>query len=218
MGAPFTVGFFARIAPEKGLHALCEAYRRLRERGELAGSRIEAAGVSARLSTSRICEAIESQMKDWGLADEFHYRGVLDRQQEIEFLQSVDVLSVPATYDEPKGAFSVGRDGLWSASCTASRRGAFTEVVERTREGFSLSPMTRTVSRMASLSWRLILRWLRISDERASKESDDTTAQLEWPIVPSKSTTACSKRSRQKLLLLSQLQRAGVLVTEVGVC
>src|SRR5262245_30576874 len=28
----FTIGFFARIAPEKGLHVLCEAYRHLRAR------------------------------------------------------------------------------------------------------------------------------------------------------------------------------------------
>ena len=29
-GGPFTIGFFARIAPEKGLDVLCDAYRRLR--------------------------------------------------------------------------------------------------------------------------------------------------------------------------------------------
>ena len=34
---PFTVGFFARIAPEKGLHVLAEAYRRLRARARRAG-------------------------------------------------------------------------------------------------------------------------------------------------------------------------------------
>ena len=26
----FTIGYFARVAPEKGLHVLAEAYRRLR--------------------------------------------------------------------------------------------------------------------------------------------------------------------------------------------
>ena len=37
---PFTVGFFARIAPEKGLHVLAEAYRKLRERGDLPAARV----------------------------------------------------------------------------------------------------------------------------------------------------------------------------------
>jgi len=45
--APFTIGFFARIAPEKGLHVLAESYRRLRARGELSDARLEAAGYLA---------------------------------------------------------------------------------------------------------------------------------------------------------------------------
>ena len=36
---PFTVGFFARVAPEKGLHVLAEAYRMLRGSGELPEAR-----------------------------------------------------------------------------------------------------------------------------------------------------------------------------------
>ena len=40
---PFTVGFFARIAPEKGLHVLADAYRRMRQSGDLADARLEAA-------------------------------------------------------------------------------------------------------------------------------------------------------------------------------
>src|SRR6266550_5767492 len=44
---PFTVGFFARIAPEKGLHVLAEAYRRMRESGRMPDARLEAAGYLA---------------------------------------------------------------------------------------------------------------------------------------------------------------------------
>ena len=36
---PFTVGFFARIAPEKGLHVLADAYCIMRESGELPEAR-----------------------------------------------------------------------------------------------------------------------------------------------------------------------------------
>ncbi len=41
---PFTIGFFARIAPEKGLHNLAEAYRILRTDKGLPPSRLVAAG------------------------------------------------------------------------------------------------------------------------------------------------------------------------------
>ena len=44
---PFTLGYFARIAPEKGLHQLVEAYRILRRERGLPPSRLEAAGYLA---------------------------------------------------------------------------------------------------------------------------------------------------------------------------
>ncbi len=44
---PFTVGFLARIAPEKGLHVLAEAYKLLRQSGQLNEARLEAAGYMA---------------------------------------------------------------------------------------------------------------------------------------------------------------------------
>ncbi len=135
---PFTIGFFARVAPEKGLHLLCEAYRRLRERGELPDAKLEAAGYLAPEHKPYL-QGIERQMGDWGLSDEFHYRGVLDRGQKIEFLQGLDVLSVPATYDEPKGLFV-----LEAMACgvpvVQPRRGAFTEMLDRTGGGILVEP------------------------------------------------------------------------------
>src|SRR5215207_934537 len=44
---PITIGFLGRIAPEKGLHVLAEAYRLMRESGELPNARLEAAGYMA---------------------------------------------------------------------------------------------------------------------------------------------------------------------------
>ena len=35
----------------------------------------------------------------------FRYHGALDRQKKIEFLQDVDILSVPSPYKEPKGLY-----------------------------------------------------------------------------------------------------------------
>ena len=135
---PFTVGFFARIAPEKGLHVLAEAYRQLREDGRIPEARLEVAGYMAPEHKSYLSE-IEQAMKDAGLGAEFHYRGVLDREEKISFLRKLDVLSVPATYDEPKGIFL-----LEAMACgvpvVQPRRGAFTEIVEKTGGGLLVEP------------------------------------------------------------------------------
>ena len=135
---PFTVGFFARVAPEKGLHVLADSYRRLRARGELSNARLEAAGYLAPEHEAYLHD-IEKEMRKSGFGDEFHYRGVLDREQKISFLQTLDVLSVPATYDEPKGMFL-----LEAMACgvpvVQPRRGGFTEIVETTGGGELVEP------------------------------------------------------------------------------
>ena len=135
---PFTIGFFARVAPEKGLHVLAEAYRLVRKDGRIENACLRAAGYLAPEHRSYLSE-IQEAMNQAELGSEFKYEGVVDRQQKIAFLQSIDVLSVPATYNEPKGIFL-----LEAMACGVPvlqpRRGGFTEVVERTGGGLLVEP------------------------------------------------------------------------------
>ena len=135
---PFTIGYFARVAPEKGLHVLAEAYQILREVGDIGAARLEVAGYLAP-EHKRYLSNIESQLRDSGLAGEFHYRGALDRQQKIEFLRGLNVFTVPATYKEPKGVFL-----LEAMACgvpvVQPRHGAFPEIVAKTSGGLLVEP------------------------------------------------------------------------------
>jgi glycosyltransferase involved in cell wall biosynthesis len=135
---PFTIGFFARVAPEKGLHVLAQAYKELRTKELIPEARLAAAGYIAPEHASYLSE-IEKDLKAAGLGGEFRYHGTVDREQKINFLRSLDVLSVPATYDEPKGIFL-----LEAMACgvpvVQPRRGGFTEVVEKTGGGLLVEP------------------------------------------------------------------------------
>ena len=106
--------------------------------GDLQNARLEAAGYLAPDHKTYLDE-IKKEMNQAGLGHEFHYRGVLDREQKIAFLQSLDVLSVPATYDEPKGMFL-----LEAMACgvpvVQPDRGGFSEIVETTRGGLLVAP------------------------------------------------------------------------------
>lgn len=135
---PFTVGFFGRIAPEKGLHVLAEAYRIARQSGELPEARLEAAGYMA-ADCKPYLDEIQKRLQDAGLAGEFHYRGVLERAEKIAFLRGLDVMSMPATYDEPKGV-SLLEAMACGVPLVQPRRGAFTEIVERTGGGLLVQP------------------------------------------------------------------------------
>jgi len=130
---PFRVGYFARIAPEKGLLELADAYILLRQRTQDARMRLDAAGYLAPAQAGYL-DSVKRKLAAAGLAGEFMYHGALDRDAKLKFLQSIDVLSVPATYDEPKGVF-VLEAMAEGVPVVQPRRGAFTEMVEKTGGG-----------------------------------------------------------------------------------
>lgn len=135
---PFTIGYLARIAPEKGLHFLCDAYRRLRSENEHTPSRLWAAGYMGPEHRSYL-QGIRTNMASLGLSDHFHYHGELDRAEKIDFLRNVSVFSVPETYADPKGLFLL--EAMASGTPVVQpRRGAFTELVEATGGGILVEP------------------------------------------------------------------------------
>lgn len=133
---PFTVGYFARIAPEKGLHNLVEAYKQMRK--VVPEARLEVAGYIAPEFQNYLRDCRHA-LETVGLGAEFHYRGALDRDQKIQYLKGLDVLSVPATYAEPKGIFL-----LEAMACgvpvVQPRHGAFPEIIEKTGGGLLVEP------------------------------------------------------------------------------
>jgi glycosyltransferase involved in cell wall biosynthesis len=135
---PFVVGYFARVAPEKSLHLLAEAYRILRHERGVQDARLEVAGYLAPEHRPYL-QRIERQLESWGLAREFRYHGTLDRAAKVEFLRSVDVLSVPSTYKEPKGLYL-----LEAMACgvpvVAPQHGAFPEMLAKTSGGLLARP------------------------------------------------------------------------------
>jgi len=130
---PFRVGYFARVAPEKGLHVLAEAYMRFRKRTTAAAAALDVAGYLAPNLTSYLDESRRT-LERAGLGDEFSYRGAIDRAGKLAFLRQLDVLSVPATYDEPKGMFLLEAMAA-GVPVVQPRRGAFIEVIEKTKGG-----------------------------------------------------------------------------------
>ena len=135
---PFSLGYFARVAPEKGLHRLAEAYRILRKERGLPPARLLAAGYLAPEHRGYVAE-VEARFADWGLRDEFEYRGALSRAEKIRFLQELDVLSVPSDYVEPKGIYLLEAMAN-GVPVVQPRHGAFPEILERTGGGLLFEP------------------------------------------------------------------------------
>ncbi|MBM61536.1 MAG: hexosyltransferase [Acidobacteria bacterium] len=139
---PLIIGYLGRIAPEKGIRALCESYRRLRERGRLKGGRLELAGY---LGPEHVgyWKSIETEIEAWGLASDIHYRGELDLEHKVEFLRELDLFVVPAEYDDPKG-MSLIEAMACGVPIVAPRRGTYTELLTRTGGGLLVEPENAT--------------------------------------------------------------------------
>jgi glycosyltransferase involved in cell wall biosynthesis len=137
-GTPFTIGYFARICPEKGLHILAEAFRILRQTPDAPRCCLRVSGWLGE-NNQPYLDKIREQMKEWGLADSFEHIESPDHASKVRFFQSIDVLSVPTTYREPKGLYVL--EALANGvPVVQPRHGSFPELIEATSGGLLVEP------------------------------------------------------------------------------
>ena len=133
-----TIGYFARVAPEKGLHLLVEAFALLCEDKALPPLRLRVAGYKS-AGDEPYFSTIVRRIEQLGLADRFEYAGELDRAAKIAFLQSLDVMAVPTVYRESKG-ISVLEAWANAVPVVLPAHGAFPEYIEDTGGGVLCEP------------------------------------------------------------------------------
>ena len=79
------------------------------------------------------------KLHGWGLAPDVEHVETPDHAAKVRFYQSIDVLSVPTTYHEPKGLYV-----LEAMACgvpvVQPRHGSFPELLEATGGGLLVNP------------------------------------------------------------------------------
>jgi glycosyltransferase involved in cell wall biosynthesis len=133
-----TIGYLARLAPEKGLHVLAEAFMRLRGMAGMSSARLRVAGWLGETHRN-YAEQVFAKLRDAGLGEAFQYVGEVDRRGKVEFLASLDVLAVPTTYQEPKGLFVLEALAA-GVPVVLPAHGAFPEVLAETGGGLLHRP------------------------------------------------------------------------------
>lgn len=132
----YRIGYLARIAPEKGLHRLVEAFERIAEHDSEVT--LHAAGWLGPQHEPYLA-TIRDRIAKAGLTDRFTYHGSPDLKGKVEFLRSVDVLSVPTEYEDPKGLFVL--ESLAAGTpVVMPEHGAFGELVRSTQGGLLVPP------------------------------------------------------------------------------
>jgi len=137
-GPPYTIGYFARICPEKGLHLLAEAFRILRAMPGTPPCRLRVSGWLGE-SQRTYLHKIRQRLRQGGQSDDFEHVESPDHASKVRFLQGLDVLSVPTTYREPKGLYVL--EALANGvPVVQPRHGSFPELIERTGGGLLVEP------------------------------------------------------------------------------
>jgi glycosyltransferase involved in cell wall biosynthesis len=98
------LGYLARLAPEKGLHQLVDAFIALRKTGKWDRLKLHVAGWAGPQHAPYVKEQL-SKLKATGLENQCSILGSVNRRQKIEFLNSLDLFCVPTTYADPKGIY-----------------------------------------------------------------------------------------------------------------
>jgi len=131
----FTVGYFARICPEKGLHELLKAFRLLHERHPQA--RLVAGGYLGKRDRAYL-RRLERENRSLG--DAFRYAGSpATHEEKVSLIRTFDVLSVPTTYHEPKGLYVL--EALANGvPVVQPSHGAFPELIQATGGGLLFEP------------------------------------------------------------------------------
>ncbi len=133
-----TIVYLARMAPEKGIKVLVEAFTILRAKKEHSQLRLRIGG-SLTANDKDFIRAIRGDLKTAGLLAHVDFLPNLDKAQKIALLQSGTVFSVPSTYGESFGLFV-----LEALACgvpvVQPRHAAFPEILAETGGGILCEP------------------------------------------------------------------------------
>lgn len=134
---PFTIGYLARIDPDKGLHVLAEAFRELKQMPGTESVRLRVAGWLGPQHKGYLADVVK-KMRSWGLENAMEYIGEVTFEEKLKFLDTISVLSVPTVYRDPKGLF-VLEALAHGVPVVTPAHGAFPELIAATGGGL-LSP------------------------------------------------------------------------------
>jgi len=138
-GEPFKIGYFARLAKEKGFHLAVDAILQLAQNVPPGKFEFHYGGWLGEQHQSYF-QAQRERLARSPVAIEHRYRGSPGLAEKGELLRNLDLFSVPTVYEEPKGLFVL--EALASGvPVVQPAHGAFPELLASTGGGVLVPPL-----------------------------------------------------------------------------
>lgn len=135
---PPVLGYMARMCALKGLGALVDAFIEIKLRGNIPCLKLRVAG-SQTDSDAAFVAGLQEKLTAVGVADDTEFLPNVSREQKIDFLSGLSVLSVPAMYGESFGLYIIEAMAA-GTPVVQPRHAGFTEIVEATGGGVLYDP------------------------------------------------------------------------------
>ena len=134
----FEIGYLARLAPEKGLHHLVDGFIELKKRPGTERVKLTIAGWQSDQWNDYTSQQWQ-KLAAAGLESDYKNCGSPDRSAKLELLKTLDVLSVPTEFLEPKGLYALEALAA-GVPVVLPAHGAFPEMIDATGGGILVPP------------------------------------------------------------------------------
>ena len=148
-----TIGYFARLCPEKGLDLLVDAFIELKKSDKHEELRLAIAGTLPEENISYLNEQ-KTKLSRAGLDDFVEFKTNLSRPEKINFLKELTLFCVPARSAEAFGLYVIEAMAA-GVPVVLPDHGSFPEIIEETKGGLLYvkdepSGLTHALSMMLS--------------------------------------------------------------------
>jgi glycosyltransferase involved in cell wall biosynthesis len=134
-----TIGYFGRLAPEKGFHNIVDAFIEIHQKYNLNNARLCAGGWLSPADQNFFNQQVE-KLKSANLINFFDHAGSPDLDKKKDFFGKIDVFSLPTIHEEPKG-LSVLEAQACGIPVVQPDHGIFPEILAKTKGGILYDPM-----------------------------------------------------------------------------
>jgi len=136
--SPPVIGYLARMIREKGVHHFVEAFIHLRKQLHHPDALLHIAG-AATAGDQKLIAELQQKLAAAGLADQVTWSPNISREEKADLLASLTIFSVPATYPEAFGLYTVEAlaSGVPLVQPDAS---SFQEIIATSQAGILVPP------------------------------------------------------------------------------